>query len=51
MSAVLSLALYVAHRPYVVYVGNGVVDGAIGLAISPRLHGAFHPYSTLRPGR
>lgn len=32
-SAVLSLALYVAHRPYVVYVGNGVVDGAIGLAV------------------
>lgn len=32
-SAVLSLALFIVHQPFLIYLTNGIVDGVIGLAV------------------
>jgi len=32
-SALLSFCLFFFHQPYLVYLANGIIDGAIGLAI------------------
>ena len=32
-SAALSILLFVIHKPYLLYLGNGIVDGGIGIAV------------------
>ena len=32
-SAVLSLALFILHQPYLIYLANGIVDGLIGMLV------------------
>lgn len=42
-SSLLSFALFVLHQPYLVYLTNGIVDGAIGLVV-------LYFYGRLTPG-